>query len=64
MRRTMLTSLVVLTAVAMLAGLAQVARRLGPSVPIRYLTDAEVADISPEVAGRYRKLAGAVSSAR
>jgi len=46
-------------AVAMLAGLAQVARRLGPSVPIRYLTDAEVAGISPEVAERYRKLAGA-----
>jgi rhamnose utilization protein RhaD (predicted bifunctional aldolase and dehydrogenase) len=44
-------------AVAMLSGLAQVARRLAPSVPVRYLTDTEVSGISPEVADRYRKLA-------
>ncbi len=43
--------------VAMLAGLAQVARRLGTSVPIRYMTAAEVSMLSPEVASRYRTLA-------
>jgi rhamnose utilization protein RhaD (predicted bifunctional aldolase and dehydrogenase) len=47
--------------VAMLAGLAQVARRLGPSAPIRYLTRTEVSRLSPEVANRYRKLASAGS---
>ncbi|HWE48558.1 MAG TPA: class II aldolase/adducin family protein [Bryobacteraceae bacterium] len=45
--------------VAMLAGLAQVARRLGISTPIRYLTDAEISSLSPEVANRYRQLATA-----
>ena len=49
-------------AVAMLAGLAQVARRLGVSTPIRYMTDAEVSSISPDVANRYRKLASAGSA--
>ncbi|HWF07429.1 MAG TPA: class II aldolase/adducin family protein [Bryobacteraceae bacterium] len=48
-------------AVAMLAGLAQVAKRLGTGAPIRYLTDAEVSMLSPEVANRYRKLASAGS---
>ncbi len=48
--------------VAMLAGLAQVARRLGASVPIRYLTSAEVSMLSPEVANRYRQLASAGSA--
>jgi rhamnose utilization protein RhaD (predicted bifunctional aldolase and dehydrogenase) len=46
-------------AVAMLGGLAQVASRLGVSAPIRYLTDAEVSRLSPEVVNRYRKLANA-----
>jgi ribulose-5-phosphate 4-epimerase/fuculose-1-phosphate aldolase len=49
-------------AVAMLAGLAQVARRLGVSTPIRYMTDAEVSGLSPDVANRYRKLASAGSA--
>ncbi|HTA44886.1 MAG TPA: class II aldolase/adducin family protein [Bryobacteraceae bacterium] len=48
--------------VAMLAGLAQVARRLGVSVPIRYMTGADVSRLSPEVANRYRKLASAGST--
>ncbi|HLJ47363.1 MAG TPA: class II aldolase/adducin family protein [Bryobacteraceae bacterium] len=47
--------------VGMLAGLAQVARRLGVSVPIRYMTGTEVSSLSPEVANRYRKLASAGS---
>ncbi len=49
-------------AVAMLAGLAQVANRLGVSAPIRYLTDGEVSRLSPEVANRYQKLANAGSA--
>jgi len=48
-------------AVAMLAGLAQVARRLALSTPVRYMTDLEVSSLSPEVANRYRKLASAAS---
>jgi rhamnose utilization protein RhaD (predicted bifunctional aldolase and dehydrogenase) len=46
---------------AMLGGLAQVARRLEISAPIRYLTDGEVSALSPEVVNRYRKLANAGS---
>ncbi len=49
-------------AIAMLAGLAQVASRLGGSASIRYLTDAEVSRLSPEAANRYRKLANAGSA--
>lgn len=44
---------------AMLAGLAQVANRIGISTPIRYLTDAEVSGLSPEVINRYRRLSDA-----
>jgi rhamnose utilization protein RhaD (predicted bifunctional aldolase and dehydrogenase) len=42
---------------AMLSGLAQVVQRISASAPLRYLTDAEVADISSQVANRYRELA-------
>jgi rhamnose utilization protein RhaD (predicted bifunctional aldolase and dehydrogenase) len=44
---------------AMLSGLVQVVQRLGPSAPIRYLTDAEVAGLSGQVTDRYRQLASA-----
>jgi len=43
--------------VAMLSGLAQVVQRLNASAPIRYLTEAEVAGLSTQVAYRYRELA-------
>jgi ribulose-5-phosphate 4-epimerase/fuculose-1-phosphate aldolase len=49
-------------AVAMLAGLAQVVRRLGSSTPIRYMTAAEVSRLPPEVASRYQRLASAGSA--
>ena len=49
-------------AVAMLAGLAQVVRRLGASTPIRYMTEAELSMLSPEVANRYQSLARAGSA--
>jgi hypothetical protein len=49
-------------AVAMLAGLAQVVRRLGASTPIRYMTDGEVSRLLPEVADRYQRLASAGSA--
>jgi rhamnose utilization protein RhaD (predicted bifunctional aldolase and dehydrogenase) len=49
-------------AIAMLAGLARVVRRIGASAPTRYLTDEEVAGVSPEVADRYRELAHAGSA--
>jgi rhamnose utilization protein RhaD (predicted bifunctional aldolase and dehydrogenase) len=49
-------------AAAMLTGLAQVARRLRVSAPIRYLTDVEVSKLCPEVTNRYRKLANAASA--
>ena len=42
---------------AMMSGLAQVVRRLGSSSCLRYLTDAEVAAISGQVAYHYRELA-------
>jgi len=47
---------------AMISGLAQVVRRLHTSAPIRYLTEAEVAGLSCEVAYRYRDLANAGQS--
>ncbi len=50
-------------AVAMLAGLAQVASRLpGEIASIRYLSDAEVSRLSPEAINRYRKLANSGSA--
>jgi len=42
---------------AMISGLARVVQRLGDSAPLRYLTEAELAGISDQVAHRYRKLA-------
>ena len=44
---------------AMLSGLAQVVQRIGPSAPLRYLTEAEVAASSSTAAYRYRELANA-----
>jgi rhamnose utilization protein RhaD (predicted bifunctional aldolase and dehydrogenase) len=44
---------------AMLSGLAQVVLRLNSSTPLRYLTEAEVAALSGQVAYRYRELASA-----
>jgi len=44
---------------AMLSGLAQVVQRIGPSAPLRYLTEDEVAAGSSTVAYRYRELANA-----
>ncbi|MDE3198053.1 MAG: hypothetical protein KGN84_17020, partial [Acidobacteriota bacterium] len=49
-------------AIAMLTGLVQVARRLDASSPIRYMTEAEVSMLSPEVASRYQRLAGVGSA--
>jgi rhamnose utilization protein RhaD (predicted bifunctional aldolase and dehydrogenase) len=42
---------------AMLSGLAHVVQRLGPSAPIRYLTQAEIAGFSPQAVHRYCELA-------
>ena len=42
---------------AMISGLAQVVQRIPASAPIRYLTDAEIANSSSAVAYRYRELA-------
>ena len=44
---------------AMLSGLAQVVRRLSAAAPLRYLTDAEIAEIPVQAAYRYRELASA-----
>jgi rhamnose utilization protein RhaD (predicted bifunctional aldolase and dehydrogenase) len=44
---------------AMISGLARVVQRVPASAPLRYLTDAEIAGISYEVAYRYRELANA-----
>jgi rhamnose utilization protein RhaD (predicted bifunctional aldolase and dehydrogenase) len=44
---------------AMLSGLAQVVQRISPSTPLRYLTEAEVAEGSSTAAYRYRVLANA-----
>jgi len=42
---------------AMLSGLAQVVQRIPASAPIRYMTEAEIANSSSTVAYRYRELA-------
>jgi rhamnose utilization protein RhaD (predicted bifunctional aldolase and dehydrogenase) len=42
---------------AMISGLAQVVQRIPAAAPIRYLTDAEIANSSSAVAYRYRELA-------
>jgi rhamnose utilization protein RhaD (predicted bifunctional aldolase and dehydrogenase) len=42
---------------AMISGLAQVVQRIPASAPIRYLTEAEIANSSSAVAYRYRELA-------
>ena len=42
---------------AMISGLAQVVQRIPASAPVRYLTDAEIANSSSAVAYRYRELA-------
>jgi rhamnose utilization protein RhaD (predicted bifunctional aldolase and dehydrogenase) len=44
---------------AMISGLAQVVQRLNTAAPLRYLTEAEIADIPGPVAYRYRDLASA-----
>lgn len=44
---------------AMLVGLTEVVQRIGASVPLRYLTDAEVGALSNQAANRYRELASA-----
>jgi rhamnose utilization protein RhaD (predicted bifunctional aldolase and dehydrogenase) len=44
---------------AMIGGLSQVVRRIGESIPIRYLTEAEVQDSARLVAHHYRELANA-----
>jgi rhamnose utilization protein RhaD (predicted bifunctional aldolase and dehydrogenase) len=44
---------------AMISGLAQVVQRITANAPIRYLTAAEVSDISSILAYRYRELANA-----
>jgi hypothetical protein len=41
----------------MINGLAQVVQRIPASAPIRYLTEAEIANSSSAVAYRYRELA-------
>ena len=41
----------------MLSGLAQVVQRIPASAPLRYLTEAEIANSSTTVAYRYRELA-------
>ena len=48
--------------VAMLSGLAQVTQRLEACAPVRYLTAAEVDEISSRVTYRYRVLANAAHS--
>jgi rhamnose utilization protein RhaD (predicted bifunctional aldolase and dehydrogenase) len=45
--------------IAMLSGLAQVVQRIGPSAPLRYLSESEVADSASTAAYRYRELANA-----
>ncbi len=45
--------------VAMLSGLAQVVQRIGPSAPLRYLSEIEVAASASTAAYRYRELANA-----
>jgi hypothetical protein len=43
----------------MLSGLAKVVQRIGPSAPVRYLTEDQVAAVSSTAAYRYRELANA-----
>jgi rhamnose utilization protein RhaD (predicted bifunctional aldolase and dehydrogenase) len=45
--------------IAMLSGLTQVVQRIDPSAPLRYLTEAEVAEGGSTAAYRYRELANA-----
>jgi rhamnose utilization protein RhaD (predicted bifunctional aldolase and dehydrogenase) len=45
--------------IAMLSGLAQVAQRIDSAAPLRYLTEAEVANGASTAAYRYRELANA-----
>ena len=45
--------------IAMLSGLAQVVQRIGPSAPLRYLSESEVAESASTAAYRYRELANA-----
>jgi rhamnose utilization protein RhaD (predicted bifunctional aldolase and dehydrogenase) len=45
--------------IAMLSGLAQVVQRIGPSAPLRYLSETEVAASASTAAYRYRELANA-----
>jgi rhamnose utilization protein RhaD (predicted bifunctional aldolase and dehydrogenase) len=45
--------------IAMLSGLAQVVQRIGPSAPLRYLSEDEVAASASTAAYRYRELANA-----
>jgi rhamnose utilization protein RhaD (predicted bifunctional aldolase and dehydrogenase) len=42
---------------AMMSGLAQVVQRISASAPLRYLTEAEVANSSSTIASRYQELA-------
>jgi hypothetical protein len=48
--------------IAMLSGLAQVVQRIDSAAPLRYLTQAEVADGASTAAYRYRELANASHS--
>jgi hypothetical protein len=42
---------------AMISGLAQVVQRIAANAPIRYLTEAEVSDITKNLTYRYGELA-------
>ena len=42
---------------AMISGLAQVVQRIPASAPVRYMSEAEIANSSSAVAYRYRELA-------
>jgi rhamnose utilization protein RhaD (predicted bifunctional aldolase and dehydrogenase) len=48
---------------AMISGLTQVVQRLSASAPLRYLTEEEIAGISPQTGHRYRELASASQGA-
>jgi rhamnose utilization protein RhaD (predicted bifunctional aldolase and dehydrogenase) len=56
-RGVLLSRSMTLAECAMISGLAQVVQRIPASAPIRYLTDAEIANSSSAVAYRYRELA-------
>ena len=53
-RGVILRKSMVAAEIAMLSGLLQVVQRLGASTPIRYLTEAEIAEISLQARDRYR----------